>query len=145
VDTPCTRAQYEAYQPMAEREILAIIRRARERWSLRHVAISHRVGVVPIAESSVEIAISSEHRREALAAVQFAIDELKARVPIWKKEVYGASAAKWKENAEAVTSQLSTSKALARASRAIPLASITITMLAAACAAHAMGRRGSMR
>ena len=67
------------------------------------------------------------------------------QVPIWKKEVYGASAAKWKENAEAVTSQLSTSKALARASRAIPLASITITMLAAACAAHAMGRRGSMR
>jgi len=140
------RLEYEAYQPMAEREILAIIHRARERWSLRHVAISHRVGVVPIAESSVEIAISSEHRREALAAVQFAIDELKARVPIWKKEVYGGdSAAKWKENAEAVTSQLSTSKALKRVSRALPLASITITMLTAAYVVQAMGRRSSMR
>ena len=65
---------------MAEREIHAIIARARQRWALRHVAISHRIGVVPQAESSVEIAISSAHRREALQAVQFAIDELKASV-----------------------------------------------------------------
>jgi len=93
--------QYEAYQPMAEREIRAIIARAREQWKVRHVAISHRIGVVPQAESSVEIAISSAHRREALQAVQFAIDELKKSVPIWKKEVYvGEHGAKWKENVE---------------------------------------------
>lgn len=73
------RAQYEAYKPMAEREIHAIIQKARKRWSLRHVAVAHRIGVVPTAESSVEIAISSTHRKEALAAVQFAIDELKAQ------------------------------------------------------------------
>ena len=86
---------------MAEREIRAIIARARERWAVRHVAIAHRIGVVPQAESSVEIAISSAHRREALQAVQFAIDELKASVPIWKKEVYaGGDGSKWKENAE---------------------------------------------
>ena len=95
---------------MAEREMLAIIKRARERWSLRHVAISHRVGVVPAAESSVEIAISSTHRREALEAVHFAIDELKARVPIWKKEVYAAEAARWKENVESVRTLLSRRK-----------------------------------
>ena len=48
-------------------------------WNLRHVSIAHRIGVVPIAEPSIEIAVSSVHRKEALAAVQFLIDELKAR------------------------------------------------------------------
>ena len=84
--------------------MLAIVSRARERWALRHVAISHRVGVVPAAEASVEIAISSAHRKEALAAVQFAIDELKEHVPIWKKEVYEGEAAAWKENTGKVPS-----------------------------------------
>ena len=95
------RLEYEAYQPMAEREMLAICQRMRDRWPLRHVAIAHRIGLVPIGESSVEIAVSSAHRREALEAVQFAIDDLKAHVPIWKKEVYEGDAAAWKENAEA--------------------------------------------
>merc|ERR1711935_107070 len=95
------RLEYEAYQPMAEREMLAICQRMRDRWPLRHVAIAHRIGVVPVGESSVEIAVSSAPRREALEAVQFAIDDLKAHVPIWKKEVYEGDAAAWKENAEA--------------------------------------------
>ena len=99
--------QYEAYKPMAEREIRKIIQQARQRWSLRHVAIAHRIGVVPTAESSVEIAISSEHRREALEAVHFAIDALKAQVPIWKKEVYaGEATAEWKENKESAAPTL---------------------------------------
>ena len=98
------RLEYEAYQPMAEREMHAICQRMRDRWPLRHVAIAHRIGVVPIGESSVEIAVSSAHRREALEAVQFAIDDLKAHVPIWKKEIYEGDAAAWKENAESVQS-----------------------------------------
>ena len=81
------RLEYEAYQPMAEREMLKVIRAARARWQLRHVAVSHRIGLVPTTESSIEIAVSSAHRREALEAAHFIIDELKARVPIWKKEV----------------------------------------------------------
>eukprot|EP00964_Phaeocystis_antarctica_P088187 scaffold56119_cov66-Phaeocystis_antarctica.AAC.3 len=95
---------------MAEREMLAICQRMRDRWPLRHVAIAHRIGVVPIGESSVEIAVSSCHRREALEAVQFAIDDLKAHVPIWKKEVYEGDAAAWKENAEAAQNSSSIQK-----------------------------------
>ena len=53
-----------------------------------------------MTESSVEIAISSSHRRESLEAVHYAIDELKASVPIWKKEVYEDEGAAWKENVE---------------------------------------------
>merc|ERR1712070_1300214 len=98
--------QYEAYEPMARTELLAICRQMRERWPLRHIAIAHRTGVVPLAEASVEIAVSATQRTEALAAVQFAIDELKARVPIWKREVYMAqgegavSGSAWKVNRE---------------------------------------------
>lgn len=94
------KLEYEAYQPMADREIRRIIKRLRARWSVRHVAVAHRVGVVPVAEASVEIAVSSTHRKEALEAVLFAIDELKAQVPIWKKEVYEGAPSDWKANKE---------------------------------------------
>ena len=73
----------------------------RARWPVRHIAIAHRTGTVPVTEASVEIAISSAHRAEALAACAFAIDELKAQVPIWKKEVYEDEQAVWKANREA--------------------------------------------
>ena len=54
-----TPPQYEAYEPMARTELLAICRQMRERWPLRHIAIAHRTGVVPLAEASVEIAVSA--------------------------------------------------------------------------------------
>jgi len=59
----------------------------------------HRVGIVPITEASVAIAVSSPHRKEAFEACRYAIDELKRRVPIWKKEVFEDGAV-WVENAE---------------------------------------------
>jgi len=90
---------YEAYEPMAEKALLKVCGDVREKWSVHGIAIHHRLGEVPVKESSVAIAISSEHRAESLQAVQFAIDKLKAHVPIWKKEVYeGDAPAQWKEN-----------------------------------------------
>ncbi len=56
--------------------------------TLTAVAIHHRVGTVGVGESSVVIAVSAPHRADALAACHDAIDELKERVPLWKKEVY---------------------------------------------------------
>jgi len=67
---------------------------------VRHICIMHRLGVVPVREASVIIAISSAHRNDSLQAVQFAIDALKASVPIWKKEVYADGDCSWKENTE---------------------------------------------
>lgn len=60
----------------------------------------HRLGPVDVGDASVIIAASSPHRRAALAAVAWAIDELKARVPIWKKELFVGGGV-WQENAEA--------------------------------------------
>ena len=62
------RLEYEAYGAMAEKEIRAICGRMRARWALRHIAFAHRTGVVPTCEASVEIAVSSTHRKEALEA-----------------------------------------------------------------------------
>ena len=61
-----------------------------------------RLGLVPVTESSVIIAVSSEHRHESLEAVTFLIDGLKAKVPIWKKELYQDGSSNWKRNKECI-------------------------------------------
>jgi molybdopterin synthase catalytic subunit len=81
-----TRLEYEAYPEMALAEMRKIGDEARQRWPIADIAIVHRIGVVPIGEASVVIAVSSAHRAAAFAACHFAIDRLKEVVPIWKKE-----------------------------------------------------------
>ena len=83
-----THLEYEAYEGMAEREMEAIAAELRERYHLSSIAIHHRIGQVAIGERSVAIAVSAPHRADALAACKDAIDTLKERVPLWKKEVY---------------------------------------------------------
>jgi molybdopterin synthase catalytic subunit/molybdopterin converting factor small subunit len=79
---------YEAYEGMAEDVMAEIAAEIEERYDLCSVAIHHRVGRVGIGETSVVIAVSAPHRTDALAACRDAIDTLKERVPLWKKEVY---------------------------------------------------------
>ena len=78
--------EYEAYAEMAEPHIADIVRGAIERHGLCAAAAEHRVGTVPLSEPSVAIAVSAPHRDAAFAGAREIIDELKARVPIWKKE-----------------------------------------------------------
>jgi molybdopterin synthase catalytic subunit len=73
---------------MAERVMEEIASGLLERYELTGIAIHHRVGRVSIGDTSVVIAVSAPHRADALAACKDAIDELKERVPLWKKEVY---------------------------------------------------------
>jgi len=91
--------EYEAYIPMAEKEMRQICERMRQKWNLVKIALSHRIGEVPVGEVSVIVAASSAHRKDALDAVQFGIDEIKTWVPIWKKEVYEDGSV-WKDNCE---------------------------------------------
>ena len=79
---------YEAYTGMAERVMEEIGEELKGRYELCRVAMTHRVGRVGIADTSVAIAVSAPHRDHALAACKDAIDTLKDRVPLWKKEVY---------------------------------------------------------
>lgn len=90
--------EYEAYAPMAEHVMAEIGTEVANRWSsVTGFAIEHRVGRVEVGEASVSIAVSSPHRREALAACAFGIDRLKALLPVWKKEVF-ADGEVWREN-----------------------------------------------
>ncbi|XWS52651.1 hypothetical protein CRYUN_Cryun11dG0089200 [Craigia yunnanensis] len=91
--------RYEAYVPMAIRNLKSICSSARSSWDLHSIAVAHRLGAVPVGETSVFIAVSATHRADALDACKFLIDELKASVPIWKKEVY-SNGEVWKENTE---------------------------------------------
>jgi molybdopterin synthase catalytic subunit len=83
-----TRLEYEAFSDMAVREMRQLARQATRRWPLRRVAMVHRIGLVPVGEASVGIAVSAGHRGEAFDACHWLIDRLKEIVPIWKKEHY---------------------------------------------------------
>ncbi len=83
-----THLDYEAYEGMAEQVMAEIAGELAERYDLCGIAIHHRTGRVGIGETSVLIAVSARHRADALAACREAIDQLKERVPLWKKEVY---------------------------------------------------------
>ena len=80
--------EYEAYRPMAENMLQQIVDEVRERWAIEDMSIAHRVGRVDIGEISLVVAIGSPHRKEALEASAYALDRIKAVVPIWKKEVF---------------------------------------------------------
>ncbi|MGG6263399.1 molybdenum cofactor biosynthesis protein MoaE [Leptolyngbya sp. AN03gr2] len=81
--------EYQAYEPMAVQVFRQIAAEIRQTWSdVTHVVIHHRVGRLEIGEISVLIAVGCPHRKEAFEACQYAIDTLKHRAPIWKKEVY---------------------------------------------------------
>ena len=83
-----THLEYEAYAGMAEKVMSEIAEELQARHDVCAIAIHHRTGRVEIGEPSVVIAVSALHRQDALAACKDAIDTLKERVPLWKKEVY---------------------------------------------------------
>jgi molybdopterin synthase catalytic subunit/molybdopterin converting factor small subunit len=80
--------EYEAYEGMAEQVMEDIAAELRQRYDLCEIAIHHRTGRVAIGATSVVIAVSAPHRADAIDACRDAIDTLKDRVPLWKKEVY---------------------------------------------------------
>lgn len=79
---------YEAYEPMALKEMQKLIEQAKRDFEISSVGIVHRLGKLEIGETSVVISVAAPHRRAAFAACEWLIRELKRTVPIWKKEVY---------------------------------------------------------
>ena len=80
------KLEYEAYSPMAEETMQQIINEMRDAWNIGTVAVAHRTGIVEIGEVSMCLAVSAPHREDAFKAAQYFVNELKQRVPIWKKE-----------------------------------------------------------
>jgi molybdopterin synthase catalytic subunit len=86
---------YEAYAGMAEHQMVDIEAEVRGRWSIGDIRLVHRIGHLTVGEISVAVAVSSPHREEAFAACRYAIDHLKARVAIWKKENWSDGESRW--------------------------------------------------
>lgn len=84
---PIASLTYEAYEPMAERLIEALIEEATARWGLHQALVQHRVGTVAAGEVAVLIGVRAAHRHEAFEACRFLIDAIKRDVPIWKATV----------------------------------------------------------
>lgn len=87
--------EYEAYVPMAESVLEEIVGEARERWETGEISVIHRFGLLQIGEVSVAIGVASPHRDGAYAASRYIIEELKKRVPIWKREGYLDGESEW--------------------------------------------------
>ena len=81
-----THLEYEAYEDVVNSKIREILDEAVDRWDVEDVTVVHRTGGVQLGESSVAVAVGSPHRDAAFEAGRYIIDELKARVPIWKME-----------------------------------------------------------
>jgi molybdopterin synthase catalytic subunit len=86
---------YDAFEPLAEKVLLAIGEEARKKWGEVSIRIVHRVGRLEVGEISVAILVTSPHRKEAWGASQEVIEKLKTNAPIWKKEHYGDGESQW--------------------------------------------------
>jgi molybdopterin synthase catalytic subunit len=95
---PVQRLDYSAYVPMAEAELARIVGEAESRWDVA-VAVRHRIGQLEIGDAAVAVAVASAHRDEAFVACRYVIEEVKCRVPIWKREVYADGTVSWVEEA----------------------------------------------
>jgi molybdopterin synthase catalytic subunit len=82
------RLEYEAFEELANKEGERIVKEAIERFGVLKAACVHRIGSLAIGDIAVWVGVSSKHRAEAFAACRYIIDEVKHRVPIWKKEHY---------------------------------------------------------
>lgn len=92
---PVTALEYESFDELANREGLRILEEAREQFAVLGIIAVHRAGRLQIGELAVWVGVTAAHRDAAFAACRYVIDELKARVPIWKKEHYATGAAEW--------------------------------------------------
>lgn len=94
-DDDVTAIEYSAYDEMASAEITRMLDEARARWPTARLRVQHRIGLVAVGEASIAIAAAAPHRDEAFAACRYVIEEVKKRLPIWKKELHADGTATW--------------------------------------------------
>ena len=94
------RLDYSAYHEMAEAECARVVAEAEARWPVR-VALQHRIGTLEVGEAAVVVVAAGAHRDEAFAACRHVIEELKRRVPIWKREHFADGQVDWVGAADA--------------------------------------------
>lgn len=96
-----TGLQYDCYEAMAASELESIVAEAAELFSAPAIAVEHRVGSLAVGEVAVAIAAAHSRRANAIGAMQYVIEELKKRLPIWKLELYADGTRAWVKGSEA--------------------------------------------
>ena len=97
---------YEAHPQMCIHQINLMINEAKLKFNLLNVAIVHRVGSVGVGETSVAVAVASVHRKNGYEASVWIMDQVKAKLPVWKREYYWDADPEWKQNPEGIQKQL---------------------------------------
>ena len=97
-DGPVTAIEYSAYEEMAEGELARIVQEANQRWQVCRIEVRHRLGLIPAGEASIAVVAAAPHRAEAFDACRYVIEEVKRRLPIWKKEIGEDGSAVWRGN-----------------------------------------------
>ena len=87
---------YESYREMAEEKMREIENEVHAKWNIQKLVTIHRIGKLKVGETSILIGVCSEHRHEAFEACRYIINNVKTRVPIWKKEIFEESQ-KWSD------------------------------------------------
>jgi len=90
-----TAIEYSAYEAMVDAEFGRLVADARGRWPEARIAVRHRLGTIPAGEASIAIAAAAPHRAQAFEACRFVIEEVKRRIPVWKKELRGDGSEVW--------------------------------------------------
>ncbi|ADC89041.1 molybdopterin biosynthesis MoaE protein [Thermocrinis albus DSM 14484] len=94
-DGDVTELHYEAFHEMALKVMEEIRKEALKKFGVREIFVHHRLGVVKVGEASFLVAVFGGHREETFGACRYVVDEVKKRVPIWKKEVFSDGTGKW--------------------------------------------------
>jgi molybdopterin synthase catalytic subunit len=97
--SPVSGLDYSAYQDMAERELSDIVGETAAKFETKDIVVEHRIGSLELGEASVAIVVAHPHRGAAFDASRYIIEELKKRLPIWKREHYTSGKAEWVANA----------------------------------------------
>ncbi len=97
-DGPVVAIEYSAYEDMAEPEFERILSEASERWPDARALVRHRLGRIETGEASIAVACAAPHRAEAFAACRYVVEQVKQRVPIWKKAIFEDGAERWSAN-----------------------------------------------
>ena len=95
--------EYEAFVPLALKQMQLIVDEACSKWSLSHAHCTHRIGKLAIGDSAIVVLTSHAHRSQAYEANQYIMDRVKAEVPIWKNEFFTDGSSAWGNNAAPIT------------------------------------------
>lgn len=93
-----TALEFEAFEIMGEMEMAQILKEVKEKWPGTHMLWQHRLGRIPVGETSLFLVVSSPQRAAAFSACHYALDQMKSRVPLWKKDVFSDGTSRWSDH-----------------------------------------------